>query len=282
MAQREKIAPFKKFLAIGLILIAAQLAFIWYYSPPGKNKDQKAVIQQAMKKVSGFNDERRVSLAIQMYRTQHTGKLPDNLNQLVPEFLDSVPIDPVTGQPLAYKVESGKFNIGSGAAPTIIKDLSGNIIATSGREAEETVQAFLRALAESPNKSIPPYDPNKKRDPFRPFSFTDERTLTQAREPLQSFNLTDLKLTAVIEKSDAEPLAVLETNTSQGFTVRKGTKVGLHDGEIVEIHSDRVVVLETTTDMSGEKHNKTIEIYAKSKPSKEDKTDKETQRIRVQ
>jgi len=42
------------------------------------------------------------SLAIQRYRLRN-GKLPDSLNELVPEFLEEVPLDPYDGKELRYK-----------------------------------------------------------------------------------------------------------------------------------------------------------------------------------
>ncbi|MCR9119854.1 MAG: general secretion pathway protein GspG, partial [bacterium] len=43
-------------------------------------------------------------LAIELYRREH-GKLPAELSDLVPDFLDEVPIDPFTGDPLIYRVD---------------------------------------------------------------------------------------------------------------------------------------------------------------------------------
>jgi hypothetical protein len=43
-------------------------------------------------------------LALRAHQLTH-GKLPDNLDALVPEFLDKVPVDAFNGQPLHYSVE---------------------------------------------------------------------------------------------------------------------------------------------------------------------------------
>ena len=55
-------------------------------------------------------------LAVRCYRTDN-GKLPENLNQLVPDYLEAVPIDPHDGKPVRYKREdSGKwvvYSVGS-------------------------------------------------------------------------------------------------------------------------------------------------------------------------
>jgi hypothetical protein len=39
--------------------------------------------------------------ALERYRLKH-GRLPENLEELVPEFVGAVPVDPVNGQPLRY------------------------------------------------------------------------------------------------------------------------------------------------------------------------------------
>lgn len=49
----------------------------------------------------------RAAIAVERYRLQHQGALPDSLNALVPEFLASVPIDPYDGKPLRYESKPG-------------------------------------------------------------------------------------------------------------------------------------------------------------------------------
>jgi hypothetical protein len=46
----------------------------------------------------------RTILALRAYQLTH-GKLPENLDALVPEFLDKVPVDAFNGQPLHYSAE---------------------------------------------------------------------------------------------------------------------------------------------------------------------------------
>ena len=50
----------------------------------------------------------RVGLAAKSYKELH-GAYPDDLGQLVPEFLDPMPLDPFTGQELIYRRENGGF-----------------------------------------------------------------------------------------------------------------------------------------------------------------------------
>ena len=54
-------------------------------------------------------------IALQRYRLAH-GKLPEMLQQLVPEFLDRLPSDPFDGKPLRYVVRDGEpiiYSIGA-------------------------------------------------------------------------------------------------------------------------------------------------------------------------
>lgn len=48
------------------------------------------------------------ALACKSYRARHR-KLPDSLNELVPEFLDEVPLDPYDGEKLRWNAEKGYF-----------------------------------------------------------------------------------------------------------------------------------------------------------------------------
>lgn len=48
------------------------------------------------------------ALACKSYRAKH-GKLPDSLDELVPEFLDEVPLDPYDGEKLRWNAEKGYF-----------------------------------------------------------------------------------------------------------------------------------------------------------------------------
>lgn len=50
----------------------------------------------------------RTALVIERYRLQQQGNLPESLDQLVPAYLDAVPIDPADGQPLLLeRLEKG-------------------------------------------------------------------------------------------------------------------------------------------------------------------------------
>jgi hypothetical protein len=45
----------------------------------------------------------QTAIAVERFRRAHNGKLPTNLNELVPTYLPSIPRDPFDGQPLRFK-----------------------------------------------------------------------------------------------------------------------------------------------------------------------------------
>jgi hypothetical protein len=50
----------------------------------------------------------RLLIAIHIYET-NTGELPQTLNDLVPDYIQAVPIDPYDGKPFRYNLENGIF-----------------------------------------------------------------------------------------------------------------------------------------------------------------------------
>jgi hypothetical protein len=63
-------------------------------------------LEKAPAKFAAFEARRRAgltALAIERYRQAHQGALPAKLDDLKPQFLASIPIDPFDGQPLRYR-----------------------------------------------------------------------------------------------------------------------------------------------------------------------------------
>lgn len=56
----------------------------------------------------------KVKLALVIYKGRHTA-FPENLEQLKPDILREIPIDELTGTPLTYKKEGGKYVLFSAA-----------------------------------------------------------------------------------------------------------------------------------------------------------------------
>lgn len=63
-----------------------------------------------MAQSQGINSAANAAIAVQLCRRKH-GNFPTELEELVPEFLPQVPIDPFDGQPLRYRVEDDGYFI---------------------------------------------------------------------------------------------------------------------------------------------------------------------------
>jgi len=57
-------------------------------------------------------DVTAIAIALELYRREH-GALPERLDQLVPRWLPTVPLDPFDGQPLRYAVRDGVAHVWS-------------------------------------------------------------------------------------------------------------------------------------------------------------------------
>ncbi|MCK4910655.1 MAG: pilus assembly protein PilP [Thermodesulfovibrionales bacterium] len=102
------------------------------------------------------------------------------------------------------------------------------------------------------------------RDPFRSLiqkvELSDEGDMERPRTPLESYNVSQLNLIAIVSAGDkAYALVVLPDGKS--YTVHEGMNIGLHDGIVKEIRSDQVVVEVETKDHKGNK--KLEEVFLK-------------------
>ena len=74
----------------------------------------------------------RTALAIEHYRLDHNNQLPITLNDLVPDYLPSVPLDPYNGHPVKYqKTDTGYLTYSVG--PDLTDNLGNPIDATGDR-----------------------------------------------------------------------------------------------------------------------------------------------------
>jgi hypothetical protein len=53
----------------------------------------------------------RIAVAVERYRRAHAEVLPPALNDLIPNYLDSIPEDPLTGKPLRYRVTADAYTV---------------------------------------------------------------------------------------------------------------------------------------------------------------------------
>ncbi len=102
------------------------------------------------------------------------------------------------------------------------------------------------------------YNPIGKPDPFKPFiQLASREGLRKAVTPLQRFDISQLKLVAIISTSQGN-VALVEDATGKGYVLKKGTWIGKNDGKVTKILKDKVIIEEVYQDIFGQ--TKTSEI----------------------
>ncbi|UYL08963.1 pilus assembly protein PilP [Bdellovibrio sp. SKB1291214] len=94
------------------------------------------------------------------------------------------------------------------------------------------------------------YDPNGKRDPFKPFKIikvTRKETPADQLEPLQRWDLERLQIIGILWDVKT-PRAMIKDPDGGVYTVTKSSRVGRNDGYISAIREGEVVVIETRYD----------------------------------
>lgn len=258
MAKKKKTSGFKVFMIIGATLILIQASVLFIY----KRKNQPASFKDAMNSAISNNDkidpEKRDTIKVQMAISNYyieNGKFPEALEDLIPKYFEKVPIDPQTAEAFVYKVADGRFYLGADAAK-----ITGNAQQAKGPVGPQNeTQALLASLDSSAIDSFV-YDPSGKRDPFRSFDFSDEKKNLENKPPLERYDYGDLKLSAILLNT-GEPKAIIEDGTGKGHTVKVGSVLGLYGGKIVKIETERILILESTIEFTGESSSKTVELF---------------------
>lgn len=241
---KKKLSNLHKFFIVAGVLIAAQVIFIFLYAGDQSVGSPKDAIQSQVKNV---DPKKQISLAVLDYKKRR-GELPKSLQSLVPQYFDSIPIDPETKKPFTYSVDGKKFFIGEK------KSSSG-----PGIDGSQPIQNALEVINADAINARPPYNPEGKRDPFRPYDPEPAKGVALDKAPLELYSLDDLRVTAVVEVG-GEPAANIQIPTGGGYLIKKGAKIGQNGGEVIEILSDRVIVLETSSDFSGEEKTRQREL----------------------
>ncbi len=262
MARKNAASIAKKVALVGIPLIIIELGYMFFFNKTDPVSTQVA-IEQAVQNVSKTDDRRKALLKIQLsladYVRTNSNQSPKSLDELRPKYFDIIPLDPATGKPFSYKVVGGRWYVGYDVAEELSnrgspKGPSAHTVAATTPSTTEpsdvTAVAFI-------------YDASTKRDPFRPFDFAPKKQLA-GKTPLERYEYGQLKLTAVLEGM-GEPQVIIENAIGRGYTAKKGAKVGPYGGEIVEIQKDRVLILESNVDFTGEKKSKTIELRLRTK-----------------
>jgi Tfp pilus assembly protein PilP len=124
---------------------------------------------------------------------------------------------------------------------------------------------FLDTLVAGPKKPKPSgyiYDPTGKPDPFKPFIVEVKRRKEEADkaiQPLQKYELSQLKLVAVIWNID-NPRALVEDSAGMGYIITKGSYIGNNQGRVTGILQNEIVVTEVSADFFGTTKTKETRI----------------------
>ncbi len=97
------------------------------------------------------------------------------------------------------------------------------------------------------------YNPIGKPDPFKPFielTPVRERVRTTPLTPLQKYDLSQLKLVAIISTPEGN-VALVEDSVGRGYFIKRGTEIGKNDGKVTKILKDRIIVEELYEDVFG-------------------------------
>lgn len=135
------------------------------------------------------------------------------------------------------------------------------------RQAPET----LSTPASSPQLNVPQldsdgaaglgggftYDPAGRRDPFAPIlqPGTGNAKPDANLPPLQQVNLTELNLIGIVWGAYGYT-ALIQTPDGKGYTVRRGTRLGLNNGIVSAVTERGIIVQERFTDLYGKKQER--------------------------
>jgi type IV pilus assembly protein PilP len=109
--------------------------------------------------------------------------------------------------------------------------------------------------------AVPPlviggYDPAGRRDPFAPvLSQLAPGQVDPTLPPLQRVGLTDMNLIAIIWGGYGYT-AMVQTPDGNGYTVRKGTRIGPNAGVVSAVTEKGIIVQERFTDVYGRKQER--------------------------
>jgi len=126
------------------------------------------------------------------------------------------------------------------------------IAAAAGDEQVQPVA--LNSLLEP--SSAHSYDPSGRRDPFAPvLQLLGLGPIDPTLPPLQRVGLTEMSLIAVVWGAYGYT-AMVQTPDGNGYTVRRGTRIGPNNGVVSAVTEKGIVVQERFTDVYGSKQER--------------------------
>jgi type IV pilus assembly protein PilP len=237
-----------------LVLLAAGVTYQIFIAPsaplPREAIDQQLATTDL---VGDALEERRASLAIEHF-IKDRKRPPTSLDALVPHYLAKVPRSDSSGEPLPFVIQGATALVGSAA-----------LAAPKADDAATHQTPPAPTFRDAPLTYNFNYDPANRRDPFAPYEVAPAQTDEDSdRPPLERYALSDLKLTAIVAAGDLSS-ATVEDAKGRGYIVRKGSTIGINRGEVTEILSDRLTVVETVKDSAGRSKTNSIVFKLRTK-----------------
>ncbi len=102
-------------------------------------------------------------------------------------------------------------------------------------------------------KDLLTYNPEGRRDPFKPFitKTTVKEEKKRPLSPLQKYSIGQLKLVAIIW-GIRSPRAMVEVPEGKGYIVKRGSLIGNRNGRVIRILKDKIIIRERFRDAFGE------------------------------
>jgi hypothetical protein len=126
---------------------------------------------------------------------------------------------------------------------------------TDGVGDADTPQGQAQDQAHDAPVDVPTYDVAAHRDPFRPPRLSG---VVDARTPLETYQLGQLKLVGVIAQPSQGYRAMVEDSAGLGYIITTGTPIGSSGGVVRSIEPRRVVIEESTRDFYGDAKPKEV------------------------
>jgi Tfp pilus assembly protein PilP len=120
----------------------------------------------------------------------------------------------------------------------------------------------------SKDRALPPNKASRQaptRDPFVPFfSVKGGPKETDQANPLTSYDLSELRVVAIVRSSQGKTSASVETKDGKSFIVKNGTKIGAYGGTVSNISATTIYIEEPSSSLLGDSTKATREISLKT------------------
>lgn len=228
----------KKLIYALLAILTVELVFLLITSEPNETAREAFERQTA-----NLSPIQRVQVAKSLYFSQHK-RQPTKLEDLA-EYLDVAQIRRTVSENDLATV----FTAVGAKKGSVETDL------------QQTLEYFQKRLL---GAKPPMVQFASLRDPFRPYDPNPLEGATQSKSPLETFDISEMTLTAVVE-SEGSLKGYVTVPTGQGFMVSKGDTIGRNGGQVVEVFVDKVVVMESFKDYTGAISTRTREIHLRGR-----------------